>query len=371
MTRLLFTAGPGAGHVLPLLPLARAAAAAGHEVAFAVVGSTVDIVSGIEAYRIDPGGVAQRAYRDMVRAANVPGLSPGRLRELTGAGWARVAEAVLPSLTARIERLRPDVVVHEPMQVAGLVAAHRTGTPALLHGIGLPASVYRPALERVAPGCTPPSAVLTVCPDSLIRTVRPTDWAMRYEPGTLPGPVPDWLSPGGERPRVCLTFGTQLTAEPPPALRRAIRALGGLGLEVVVSAGGAEADALGPVPPGVRVVRWMPMPEVLATCAAVVHHGGAGTTFTAIAAGVPQVVLPQGADQHRNAAAVATHGLGVALGPDAGVPAIAAAVGQVVGERRYGERARRVAAENAARPGPGEVVARIAGRFPARASLAG
>jgi hypothetical protein len=44
--------------------------------------------------------------------------------------------------------------------------------------------------------------------------------------------------------------------------------------------------------------------------ALVVHHGGSGTTLSAAAAGVPQLVLPQGADQFANAGALT--GVGVA-----------------------------------------------------------
>jgi vancomycin aglycone glucosyltransferase len=46
--------------------------------------------------------------------------------------------------------------------------------------------------------------------------------------------------------------------------------------------------------------------------AAVVHHGGAGTTATAARAGVPQVVVPQGADQPYWARRVAELGIGAA-----------------------------------------------------------
>ena len=46
--------------------------------------------------------------------------------------------------------------------------------------------------------------------------------------------------------------------------------------------------------------------------AAVVHHGGAGTTAAAGRAGVPQVVVPQIADQPYWAGRVAAHGIGVA-----------------------------------------------------------
>lgn len=46
--------------------------------------------------------------------------------------------------------------------------------------------------------------------------------------------------------------------------------------------------------------------------AAVVHHGGAGTTTAAALAGVPQVVIPSHYDQHYWAQRVHTLGIGVA-----------------------------------------------------------
>jgi vancomycin aglycone glucosyltransferase len=54
--------------------------------------------------------------------------------------------------------------------------------------------------------------------------------------------------------------------------------------------------------------------------AAVVHHGGAGTTTTATKAGVPQVVVPQWADQPYFASRVADLGIGAAH--DVQVPTI-------------------------------------------------
>ncbi|HEX5300098.1 MAG TPA: nucleotide disphospho-sugar-binding domain-containing protein [Streptosporangiaceae bacterium] len=46
--------------------------------------------------------------------------------------------------------------------------------------------------------------------------------------------------------------------------------------------------------------------------AAVVHHGGAGTTTTATRAGAPQVVVPQWGDQPYFAGRVAELGIGAA-----------------------------------------------------------
>ena len=62
------------------------------------------------------------------------------------------------------------------------------------------------------------------------------------------------------------------------------------------------------------VERWVPQDEVLQRAAAVVTHGGHGSTMGALAHGVPCVVLPLFAlDQWFNAAAVARAGAGIAL----------------------------------------------------------
>ena len=58
------------------------------------------------------------------------------------------------------------------------------------------------------------------------------------------------------------------------------------------------------LPPNVRHFDYAPFSELLPRCAALVHHGGIGTTAQALAAGVPQLVMPLAHDQHDNAARV-------------------------------------------------------------------
>ncbi|MFE2750538.1 nucleotide disphospho-sugar-binding domain-containing protein [Actinosynnema sp. NPDC059335] len=45
-------------------------------------------------------------------------------------------------------------------------------------------------------------------------------------------------------------------------------------------------------PDNVRLFDFVPLDALLPTCAAVVHHGGAGTTGNAVAYGVPQLEVP-------------------------------------------------------------------------------
>ena len=69
------------------------------------------------------------------------------------------------------------------------------------------------------------------------------------------------------------------------------------------------------LPPTARHCAFAPFRELLPLCAAVVHHGGVGTTAAALEAGCPQLVLPLAWDQPDNAARVGRLGVGLSLGP--------------------------------------------------------
>ncbi|GLY02210.1 MULTISPECIES: glycosyltransferase [Actinoplanes] len=74
--------------------------------------------------------------------------------------------------------------------------------------------------------------------------------------------------------------------------------------------------------------------ELFARVAVAVHHGGTGTTHVAARAGVPQIVVPQIADQPHYAARVAALGIGVAHeGPSPTAGSIAAALGAALAPR--------------------------------------
>ncbi|MFF4415596.1 glycosyltransferase [Streptosporangium sp. NPDC001559] len=91
--------------------------------------------------------------------------------------------------------------------------------------------------------------------------------------------------------------------------------------------------------------------------AAVVHHGGAGTTTTATRAGAPQVVVPQAADQPYWAGRVA--GLGVGVAHDGPVPtaeSLSAALGAILSPET---RARATAVADTVRTDGTAVAARL------------
>ncbi len=64
------------------------------------------------------------------------------------------------------------------------------------------------------------------------------------------------------------------------------------------------------LPPEVRHVPFAPFGRLLPRCAAIVHHGGIGTSAQGLAAGIPQVVMPMAHDQTDNGALLQRLGVG-------------------------------------------------------------
>jgi UDP:flavonoid glycosyltransferase YjiC (YdhE family) len=78
--RVLFTTSPGVGHFHPLVPLARALAAAGHEVAVACArafGPTV-AATGLQSVSAGVDWLAEEGpERAFPELATIPGAAPG------------------------------------------------------------------------------------------------------------------------------------------------------------------------------------------------------------------------------------------------------------------------------------------------------
>src|SRR4029079_4219196 len=207
------------------------------------------------------------------------------------------------------------------------------------------------------------------CPPSMQLDSPVTRRTMRYVPFNGPGTMPISLLEPVRHPRVCLTWGTSTTRLGGPStflLPHAVRAAVELGVEVVVAVAKEQVPLLGELADQGRVVHGVPLHALLPTCDAIVHQGGAGTTLTAAACGVPQVVIPQLADQAVNAQRMAHTGAGLVCWRrgqqgDALRPLIRASLGELLGERdRYAGAAARLREEIEAQPTPAEIVPLLA-----------
>lgn len=140
-------------------------------------------------------------------------------------------------------------------------------------------------------------------------TLFPPDpvWQGRYpyanfiffdDPAPLDPELDQWLSEG--EPPVFVGFGSMSGAGTNRVEGMVIEAVSTTARRCIVGAGWAGIGA-GALPKGWRVVRDAPHALLFPRTAAVVHHGGSGTTAQALRAGVPQVLLPLILDQFHHA----------------------------------------------------------------------
>ena len=131
-------------------------------------------------------------------------------------------------------------------------------------------------------------------------------------------------------------------------------------MELLIGASEDIAEQLRVDVPGARV-GWLPIDLLAPTCDLILHHGGGTTTLTTLAAGVPQLVWPQGGLHVAGAQAVVEQGAALAVTGD-GVPdpdEVAAGCQELVADPRYRKCAESIAAEIAAMPLPADVVGMI------------
>ena len=226
--RALFTCQPGLGHFLPLTPIARAMAEAGHDVAF---GAPAAFRSAVESHRFRwvPSGVG----------SDDPEVAALRARHLELRGFAQqqfiyehifggvTARRAVPDLLALAETWHPDLLVHDSSEFGGVVAAelldiphaqvevHATGsrpdTMRMVYGplrrlraeLGLPERPIQGLIDEYL-GLTPFPASLT----TVGSPVAPTNHYVRVLPSDGTNTLPGLLDRAGARQVVYVSLGT-------------------------------------------------------------------------------------------------------------------------------------------------------------------
>jgi UDP:flavonoid glycosyltransferase YjiC (YdhE family) len=162
---------------------------------------------------------------------------------------------------------------------------------------------------------------------------------------------------------VCVTWSTALASMSGPrsfVLPELVRGLADLDVEVVLTATAGDLAALGPVPPSVRVFERLPLRLVLPGCAAVIHHGGGGSTLTSLWSGVPQLAPTFASEQTAAARRVQAAGAGLhMLGHLANAATVRESVEKLLADASYAASAIRLRDEMHAQPTPAELVRSI------------
>lgn len=211
-----------------------------------------------------------------------------------------------------------------------------------------------------------------------------------YSPAVLPPPADwgDWAqvtgfwlldSPAGYQPPaavarfleagpppVVIGLGSTPIPDAPARTEQCLEALQRAGQRGLFITGWSGLGA-GPLPDWACAVDAIPHDWLYPRAAAVVHHGGAGTTAAALRAGRPAVIVPSMWDQPFWARRVARLGAGLAL-PLAHLNAenLAAAIRRVAGDPRLRRRADELGRQVRAEDGVARAVAAFE-RFPPRA----
>jgi MGT family glycosyltransferase len=349
------------GHVNPTLPVVAELVRRGHSVTYhtspafraeiEATGATVYLYPGADQLLLDP---------------------PMPITLI--AALARTTDRVLPAVLTDLRRAAPDLIVHDNACLWGAVAARELDVPAassfttFAYNRHVPsptrgswsllaAAAARPGVlqgyvrsrwglrRRFDTRGLPPIDVGNIrAPLNLVYTsqafqpaVEYLDQSFRFVGPSIGARPPDPSFPTDrlQDPVLYASMGTVFNADP-RLLRGFVTALAPLGGTVIVSTGQTDPAALGPLPANVLARRSVPQPEVLARAALFVTHGGMNSANEATYAGVPMLVVPQGADQPLVARRVVELGAGLSISTrDAAVEPVRALARRLLDDPRF------------------------------------
>lgn len=363
--RILFTGPASAGHLFPMVPTAQALRAAGHDVLFA--GSRpLDRLreAGFPVVEIGDGRTIREVFEESadeeVRYV-APGMTTDQILGRAARGFALVSRPTVDGLLEVADSWRADLLVHDSFQASAPLVAAKLKIPSVIQNFGVTSGLamaarlaahFTEAYETYGVAGPAEATPLDIVPASLGGDTG--GLRMRYLPYNGGGVVPAGLLRRGDRPRVVVTLGTVLTEmDGVRAIVRLIEAAASVDAEFLLAVGDADLGPLGPLPDNVRALPWVPLAELLTAADALVHHGGSGTMLTALHAGVPQLLLPQGADHFTNTEALTATGAALSSASD-GVDS--PLLTRLTTDPALREAAARLRAENAALPTPAETV---------------
>jgi UDP:flavonoid glycosyltransferase YjiC (YdhE family) len=285
----------------------------------------------------------------------------------------RTTEDLIPL----IAKVKPDILIYEGADFGAYLAARLSGVPGVFHSYGAPWPQFM--IDRMMPnlhalwrsyGVEPPvdamhgDAYLDISPPSISDAsglqlanrlpLRPVAFAESI------GRLPEWAERERGRPLVYVTLGT-VVFERVDVIRAAVDGLAELDVDVLVALGPAgNLEALGPLPERVHAELFVPQDRLLPHVDVIVHHCGSGTMLGGLAQGIPQIAVPQGADQFINTELLARAGAGIGLKPDEVTSdSIKSAATRLLNEPSFKQAAQRIRAEIRSMPAPPEVAERL------------
>lgn len=381
--RILISSMYAPGHLSPLLPYAKRLRDIGHEVLICAPECAADKIAKAG---LDHAPGPDSCLDEIIAAfAGTEHLSEEEKDVITmpRAFVDLVARKALANVRDTINHWKPDLILRETCEFAGLIAAQESNVPHVRIAILNPAMEPK-FVDLCARAIDDLRQEIGLPPDNgaAIRS-EPTYTAFPRSLGDTkvaphaPEPIrvgmprdavapcdtrPTWM-PSHGRPLVYVTFGTQsgTNDREREMYRTALDAVADLPVQVLLTTGPNMAGhPLGAIPDNVVVKSFVSQELVFKHAKLVVTHGGSGTMLGALAAGLPVVVAPMFADQPHNARSVSATGAGVAVF-DADATQLRAGIQQLLDTPDHAQSARRIASEMAGMMGLDQALSMMLG----------
>jgi UDP:flavonoid glycosyltransferase YjiC (YdhE family) len=373
--KVLFSAWPGYGHLLPMVPLARAAQRAGHQVLVTTGPDLADVTRGFGLEFRPTGMTADEVHAQVPTDVSVDSLPTGQRTAFAARyvfGPSALARAI--DLLDIVPAWQPDLIVHDTIELGAPIAAETFGIPHVTHGFGPmapetadlvtaigafveEADIPDPALDAFG------APYLDVAPPGLARVtaepwkdVRP----LRPSAGEANGDLRPALAALPHDDTVYLTLGTVLNRSH-HVFRSVLDGCERLHLNVVMTTGPrSDPESVAGARQAILARTYVAQASVLPYCRAVVSHAGSGTMLGALCHGLPQLCLPQGTDHPLNVAALVPTGAALALEPGNVTPdSVEGALRRLLDDPSYATNAGVLRDRIGSMPSPDQVLAEL------------
>jgi UDP:flavonoid glycosyltransferase YjiC (YdhE family) len=339
--RVLFCASDMHGHALPLLPLATALKKMNQKLRF-VTGSSV-------AAHIESHGIPVRALmpnRQMLNEQMVAmtNKEPHRGKEdRTTFAVTRFAQIqtnlTLKLLLREFENFKPELIIYECYAWAAPLAAQKLSIPSLSHGFGMP--LPHSVLEAHSKVLTPIWLANNLSPRAdagLFSSAYIDIWPKRMQthrsdlctgeqclPMRFNSYIPSLTTARQQRHhslRILVTLGT-VAIHADKQLPIVIQALQNVKQAHIVFLMGSDKAAIEAKElidkfawsenSTYEILAWADIHQIMIGIDLIISHGGAGTLLAAAAQGIPQLLLPNAADQFDNADSAVAAGIAMQI----------------------------------------------------------
>src|SRR6266545_4234391 len=365
---VLIVSWGGGGNLPPLLAAGRLLAARDHRVSVLASAATrqpaLDAGFDVVSYRRAPDPKMDTAFEQ--QAARLMATAAG--------------PEIALDVRDVVAELRPELMIVDCMLPAGLAAGESTGTPtvSLVH---FPYGLARTQMLRGAGAWTTDRAQLNITRAGLGLEPATDDLAAWESAELLLVTVPKWFdlatdypahvvhagplgvtrapqeeSTPDERPLILLSFSTTVMQGQEALIQQVCDAIADQAVDAILTWGPAVSAGAIRLPGNIEAIPYADHDQLLPRCAAVITHGGLGTTLRALAHGKPLLLLPLGRDQQFNAGRVVEFGAGIHLPVEASPAEIALAFGDLLTQPQFTEGAAS-AAESIAADEPDETAA--------------